>query len=1092
MRPVNYFLTSLVIFFIITFFAQPAFSSFTKLDSSGNALPDNAQYWVMVKDNNTGLIWEVKQTSNGSPDYNNPHDPDNIYTWYDSNPTTNGGDAGTSGVLTDTEDFIAAVNNNRLGGFTDWRMPTKDELVTILKSDVPAPPTIDTTYFNNTIPGYYWTSTTFPNSTDSAFKVDFYSATEGYHAKSGQYHARAVRSAGIIMLPNSLMVYIYPQPAIDLGALWRVDGGSWQNSGATVSNLSNANHFLEFYDISGWITPPSRNVAIVNGQPVIETGVYTQQSAFLGSLNVSILPQEAVNNGALWRINGGDWQTSGSTVQNLQHGDYTVEFYPILGWTTPPNQNVTIQDGQIAILTGTYTYSSSDIIPPLPINENDDQPLPEDTKPNDTDDIKDIQTDIENTRNQSQAEDITNHLDNDVTFIQENMPDDENTTPSNGLIDAINRTIDNVGAIIEQSFILLKQDIIDIDQALKPLNLLEDIIDLGAATAKTGGEINIEKVAGSLEYVESTINEIISNNAASEQIKKGSDNINNILGNIPDVMNAVKVTKDVITILSPIKGVIGAGIISAIKCNNNPSKPINTIGDIVNKGLQEAQDATLISNTGEIIKGAAYIVNNAVNVLQQNITDNNIFQNTLDVLQGQLSEIIGQTSSNIKDKPVKNRSLSNSFAATTKSSDISSLDDFSYLMDNVSLLTTSMIKAKAVIKSSLTGTMQSLSRETIKNILPAFIYRISTTRDTNIERDSDIQKFLTNYPQLLNEVIKIGSVNLTEGMVITKTDIEQIIADNQSLTAKEKERLINGLPQMPRFDQDIIQSGIDTLSLVDLLQKAVDTLFQQDPLFQGTKVELVSTKSIQIMVMLKNPAIGLNMPLYVQDARLVSSLIPQGLHILPEGTIVLVRNGIAGIITPAPLDAVDTLLSADSLLNLDTIFSSAKKEVSDAKVDNNGTLNLKFKDGSKFSGSFGYGTVKEGDGNFDAGTSSFELHGRDPASEAYSVLVVYNDGSTQQLSPSVSALEQLVIVLDTLAAGSYSLDRTTGIFTVLGMPFKPSYLIEPITTNEQSWFRANKDQYGIAWETNDYNGDGAVDLKMWTADGKQVIYTVIQ
>jgi len=39
--------------------------SYTKLDASGNDLPDSATSWVMVRDNMTGLIWEVK-TDDGS------------------------------------------------------------------------------------------------------------------------------------------------------------------------------------------------------------------------------------------------------------------------------------------------------------------------------------------------------------------------------------------------------------------------------------------------------------------------------------------------------------------------------------------------------------------------------------------------------------------------------------------------------------------------------------------------------------------------------------------------------------------------------------------------------------------------------------------------------------------------------------------------------------------------------------------------------------------------------------------------------------------------------------------------------------------
>jgi len=80
--------------------------SYTKLDSQGNPLPDSATEWVMVRDNMTGLIWEVKQNQDGVKDYSNPHDADNTFTWYDSNPETNGGYEGTPGDGTDTEDFI--------------------------------------------------------------------------------------------------------------------------------------------------------------------------------------------------------------------------------------------------------------------------------------------------------------------------------------------------------------------------------------------------------------------------------------------------------------------------------------------------------------------------------------------------------------------------------------------------------------------------------------------------------------------------------------------------------------------------------------------------------------------------------------------------------------------------------------------------------------------------------------------------------------------------------------------------------------------------------------------------------------------------
>ena len=52
---------------------------FTKLDENRNPLPDSAEHWVMVKDNRTGLIWEVKSALDDIPNYDDPHDADNMY-----------------------------------------------------------------------------------------------------------------------------------------------------------------------------------------------------------------------------------------------------------------------------------------------------------------------------------------------------------------------------------------------------------------------------------------------------------------------------------------------------------------------------------------------------------------------------------------------------------------------------------------------------------------------------------------------------------------------------------------------------------------------------------------------------------------------------------------------------------------------------------------------------------------------------------------------------------------------------------------------------------------------------------------------------
>jgi hypothetical protein len=140
--------------------------SFTKLDAQRNDLADNSISWAMVQDNLTGLIWEVKQNMDGVKDYSNPHDADNTYTWYDSNPETNGGDTGTPNEFgRDTESFINDLNNSNYGGFSGWRLPTVKEMQTIINYGRQNLSVFEE-YFQNTVSSLYWSSTTYASNTD--------------------------------------------------------------------------------------------------------------------------------------------------------------------------------------------------------------------------------------------------------------------------------------------------------------------------------------------------------------------------------------------------------------------------------------------------------------------------------------------------------------------------------------------------------------------------------------------------------------------------------------------------------------------------------------------------------------------------------------------------------------------------------------------------------------------------------------------------------------------------------------------------------------------------------------------------------------
>ena len=145
----------------------------------------------VVRDNVTGRYWEVKRNMDGAQNYADPRDADNTYTWCDTNPATNGGDEGTCGDH-DTMDFIAGLNDMGLGGYHDWRMPSFDELRSIVDYGR-YNPAINTTFFPNTVASYYWSATTFANYPDGAWFVNFYYGNDDYYYKSNNYYVRAVR-----------------------------------------------------------------------------------------------------------------------------------------------------------------------------------------------------------------------------------------------------------------------------------------------------------------------------------------------------------------------------------------------------------------------------------------------------------------------------------------------------------------------------------------------------------------------------------------------------------------------------------------------------------------------------------------------------------------------------------------------------------------------------------------------------------------------------------------------------------------------------------------------------------------------------------
>jgi len=86
-----------------------------------------------------------------------------------------------------------------------------------------------------------------------------------------------VRSYSYTALPGSITVNLTPAEAVAAGALWSLDGGAtWNESGATVQDLSVKTHTIEFSPVDGWTAPAATNYALSAGEAAVLGAAYDE------------------------------------------------------------------------------------------------------------------------------------------------------------------------------------------------------------------------------------------------------------------------------------------------------------------------------------------------------------------------------------------------------------------------------------------------------------------------------------------------------------------------------------------------------------------------------------------------------------------------------------------------------------------------------------------------------------------------------------------------------------------------------------------------------------------------------------------------
>ncbi len=179
-----------------TFMFMPATGQTTCYDGSGNVvactpggpisqagdpLPYKDNGNGTVTDNTTGLMWQKNE---------NP----SFYNWYQASGKYH------ATYNPSSQNVCGSLN---VGSYSDWRLPTKKELLSIVDSEIPpSGPTIDAAFFPDTYAAFYWSSTTASRDRNSAWAVDFLDGTaasgdKGSYNGSDGLHVRCVRGSQV-------------------------------------------------------------------------------------------------------------------------------------------------------------------------------------------------------------------------------------------------------------------------------------------------------------------------------------------------------------------------------------------------------------------------------------------------------------------------------------------------------------------------------------------------------------------------------------------------------------------------------------------------------------------------------------------------------------------------------------------------------------------------------------------------------------------------------------------------------------------------------------------------------------------------------
>lgn len=151
---------------------------------------------------------------------------------------------------------------------------------------------------------------------------------------------------------GSLGVIISPPSAVEAGAAWQREGQpEWRAADQPEIGIPVDAYNIAFKPLVNWHTPDPQTVEIRDGETTTIQATYLPHA---GYVQVFVDPEAAAAAGASWRMDGGEWQVNGTTVDGVTVGEHSIEFADLDGYDAPASQVVVVDLDRTTFATGTY------------------------------------------------------------------------------------------------------------------------------------------------------------------------------------------------------------------------------------------------------------------------------------------------------------------------------------------------------------------------------------------------------------------------------------------------------------------------------------------------------------------------------------------------------------------------------------------------------------------------------------------------------------------------------------------------------------------------------------------------------------------